>query len=306
MCTGSPSSSTTGDRADRRAAHLDGHLPDSPVRGDLGVAAAGEPVTLDHGSGGALILAAAWPSQQRTRSDATGPALRQPAEPARPGRPSHHRRGGDPRRARYCCARTIFPSSTRRGCARWRRSGWRGHRLALAEEAARHPSRCRSPCRRCGFQRISLCCTARRMAAAQQAGRPRRTGSPWCSNSWARARPGVAGDRRGARRAAAVSLRGRARTGPGCWPRCSLALADVEPAAIAADYALSAHNLRDGYLKRYAATAPERILEILRCPEEGSHRMLAYLERAGGVPGLSRGDRAVEHGSARAARRLRD
>ena len=62
-----------------------------------------------------------------------------------------------------------------------------------------------------------------------------------------------------------------------------LALADVEPAAIAADYAISAHNLRDGYLRRYAETSPERILEILRCPEEGSHRMLAFLASAGGV-----------------------
>ena len=62
-----------------------------------------------------------------------------------------------------------------------------------------------------------------------------------------------------------------------------LALADVRPEAIAADYAVSAHNLRAGYLQRYHNTEPERILEILRCPEEGSHRMLAFLERAGGV-----------------------
>jgi protein-tyrosine phosphatase len=62
-----------------------------------------------------------------------------------------------------------------------------------------------------------------------------------------------------------------------------LALADVRPEAIAADYAVSAHNLRDGYLKRYSDTAPERILEALRCPEEGSHRMLAFLDSAGGV-----------------------
>ena len=62
-----------------------------------------------------------------------------------------------------------------------------------------------------------------------------------------------------------------------------LALADVEPGAIAADYAVSAQNLREGYLKRYADTSPARILEILRCPEEGSHRMLAFLDSAGGV-----------------------
>jgi protein-tyrosine phosphatase len=62
-----------------------------------------------------------------------------------------------------------------------------------------------------------------------------------------------------------------------------LALADVKPEAIAADYAISAQNLRAGYLKRYADTSPARILEILRCPEEGSQRMLAFLDSAGGV-----------------------
>jgi protein-tyrosine phosphatase len=62
-----------------------------------------------------------------------------------------------------------------------------------------------------------------------------------------------------------------------------LALADVTPEAIAADYAASAQHLREGYLKRYSETSPERILEILRCPEEGSHRMLTFLDRAGGV-----------------------
>ena len=62
-----------------------------------------------------------------------------------------------------------------------------------------------------------------------------------------------------------------------------LALADVEPGAIAADYAVSAQNLREGYLRRYSETSPQRLLEILRCPEEGSHRMLAFLDSAGGV-----------------------
>jgi protein-tyrosine phosphatase len=62
-----------------------------------------------------------------------------------------------------------------------------------------------------------------------------------------------------------------------------LALADVRPEVIAADYAISAQHLREGYLKRYAETSRERILEILRCPEEGSHRMLAFLDSAGGV-----------------------
>ncbi len=62
-----------------------------------------------------------------------------------------------------------------------------------------------------------------------------------------------------------------------------LALADVEPEAIASDYAVSAHNLREGYLKRYQDSDPARILEALRCPQEGSRRMLAFLKDAGGV-----------------------
>jgi protein-tyrosine phosphatase len=62
-----------------------------------------------------------------------------------------------------------------------------------------------------------------------------------------------------------------------------LTLADVTPAAIASDYAVSAENLREGYLERYAETEPARILEALRCPEEGAHNMLTFLEQAGGV-----------------------
>ena len=62
-----------------------------------------------------------------------------------------------------------------------------------------------------------------------------------------------------------------------------LALADATPEAIARDYSVSGENLREGYLRRYANTERERILEALRCPEEGAHNMLAFLERAGGV-----------------------
>jgi protein-tyrosine phosphatase len=62
-----------------------------------------------------------------------------------------------------------------------------------------------------------------------------------------------------------------------------LALADVTPEAIAQDYSVSSANLREGYLKRYADTEPKHILEALRCPEEGAHNMLRFLERAGGV-----------------------
>jgi protein-tyrosine phosphatase len=62
-----------------------------------------------------------------------------------------------------------------------------------------------------------------------------------------------------------------------------LALADATPAAIAYDYRVSGENLRDGYLRRYADVERERILEALRCPEEGAYNMLAFLESAGGV-----------------------
>ncbi len=62
-----------------------------------------------------------------------------------------------------------------------------------------------------------------------------------------------------------------------------LALADCTPAAIAADYAASSECLREGYLRRYAHADPAHILDALRCPEEGAHHMLEFLEQAGGV-----------------------
>jgi protein-tyrosine phosphatase len=62
-----------------------------------------------------------------------------------------------------------------------------------------------------------------------------------------------------------------------------LALADVAPAAIAADYAASAENLRDGYLSRYPESDAAAIIESLRCPEEAVHNMLEYLDQAGGI-----------------------
>lgn len=62
-----------------------------------------------------------------------------------------------------------------------------------------------------------------------------------------------------------------------------LSLADATPQAIAHDYAESADHLRSGYLERYADADPARILEALRCPEEGAHNMLSFLARAGGV-----------------------
>jgi len=64
-----------------------------------------------------------------------------------------------------------------------------------------------------------------------------------------------------------------------------LALADVEPAAIAADYAASAVQLADAYVLRYSNLERAEIFEALRCPEEGVHNMLAYLAQYGGAAG---------------------
>jgi protein-tyrosine phosphatase len=63
-----------------------------------------------------------------------------------------------------------------------------------------------------------------------------------------------------------------------------LTLADVEPDSIAQDYALSAEQLRDAYVERYARGGdPAMIIEMVRCPEIGVHNMLAYLEQEGGI-----------------------
>jgi protein-tyrosine phosphatase len=68
-----------------------------------------------------------------------------------------------------------------------------------------------------------------------------------------------------------------------------LALADVVPAVIAADYAASTENLRDAYLRRYPDGDPEAIVEAVRCPEDAVYNMLAYLQRAGGTGGYLAG-----------------
>lgn len=68
-----------------------------------------------------------------------------------------------------------------------------------------------------------------------------------------------------------------------------LALADVVPAAIAADYAASTGNLRDAYLHRYRDGDPHAIIEAVRCPEEAVYNMLDYLDRAGGTRGYLAG-----------------
>jgi protein-tyrosine phosphatase len=67
-----------------------------------------------------------------------------------------------------------------------------------------------------------------------------------------------------------------------------LALADVKAEAIAADYAESSSRLADAYLLRYPDLQRAEIFEALRCPEEGVHNMLAYLEEYGGAAGYLR------------------
>jgi protein-tyrosine phosphatase len=62
-----------------------------------------------------------------------------------------------------------------------------------------------------------------------------------------------------------------------------LAVADVVPEAIARDYAMSTTQLRDAYLQRYSKQNPAEVLEAVRCPEEGVHNMLEYLQQAGGI-----------------------
>ena len=67
-----------------------------------------------------------------------------------------------------------------------------------------------------------------------------------------------------------------------------LALADVKPDVIAADYAESSSRLADAYLTRYPDLQRAEIFEALRCPEEGVHNMLAYLHEYGGAAGYLR------------------
>jgi protein-tyrosine phosphatase len=85
-----------------------------------------------------------------------------------------------------------------------------------------------------------------------------------------------------------------------------LALADVVPGAIAADYAASTENLREAYLRRYRDADPEAILEVVRCPEEAVYNMLAYLSQAGGTPAYLGGIGLGAAGISRLRARLRD
>jgi protein-tyrosine phosphatase len=85
-----------------------------------------------------------------------------------------------------------------------------------------------------------------------------------------------------------------------------LALAEVEPEYIAADYAQSSRMLGDAYLIRYSDADPQDILENVRCPEEGVHNMLAYLKSEGGIQAYLRKIGVSELQIARLRARLRD
>ncbi len=155
--------------------------------------------------------------------------------------------------------------------------------LRWPEEAARHPSPVPAALPNVAFKRISLLLHSeeewdlRSKEVAKEA---------WKTYVLSELGPQLARVLRAIAAASPAPLlfhcvAGKDRTG--LTAAILLALADVRPEAIAADYAASSDNLREGYLRRYHNTDPERILEILRCPEEGSHRMLAFLEQAGGV-----------------------
>jgi protein-tyrosine phosphatase len=63
-----------------------------------------------------------------------------------------------------------------------------------------------------------------------------------------------------------------------------LAAADVQPADIALDYAISTEYIRDAYLAAHPPGSWEAVLEDVRCPPEQVHNMLAHLEdRYGGT-----------------------
>jgi len=58
-----------------------------------------------------------------------------------------------------------------------------------------------------------------------------------------------------------------------------LALAEVEPEAIAYDYGLTTHNLFEAYLAEARQEDYEAVRERVRCPPEQIHNMLAHLEK---------------------------
>jgi protein-tyrosine phosphatase len=85
-----------------------------------------------------------------------------------------------------------------------------------------------------------------------------------------------------------------------------LTLADVRAEAIASDYARSTQMLSAAYIKRYKDVDPHDVLENVRCPEEGVHNMLAYLESQGGIRAYLEKIGLNEMDIARLRGRLRD
>ncbi len=85
-----------------------------------------------------------------------------------------------------------------------------------------------------------------------------------------------------------------------------LTLADVEADSIAADYAQSTRMLGDAYLQRYKEADPSDVLENVRCPEQGVHNMLAYLNTHGGIRAYLRAIGLDDLEIARLRARLRD
>jgi len=85
-----------------------------------------------------------------------------------------------------------------------------------------------------------------------------------------------------------------------------LALAEVEPGAIAADYALSAENLRASYLAGQPEEKWPEIIEGLSCPPERIHAALAHVdERYGGPAEYARAIGLSEPETRRLRARLR-
>lgn len=85
-----------------------------------------------------------------------------------------------------------------------------------------------------------------------------------------------------------------------------LALADVEPEAIAEDYALTTHNLREAYLAGATPDEHADVLERVRCPPEQIHNMLAHLEATyGGLLGYLQKIGLKENEIAQIKRKLR-
>jgi protein-tyrosine phosphatase len=85
-----------------------------------------------------------------------------------------------------------------------------------------------------------------------------------------------------------------------------LTLADVKPEYIASDYAKSTEMLESAYLVRYQNVDPQDVIENVRCPEQGVHNMLAYLQSQGGIRAYLSSIGLNEMEIARLRARLRD